>query len=235
MAVVLARHVIIGSAAAWMTNRQNVKDLLVELKDASELMVDLAYAAVFFNDEKMAEEVEPARAALGRAPAAPAHRWRCSPRGAPRTPRAWPACCGSPTRSRGSATPPSDIARVVAARLGHPRRAAARPPPRRRDDRRGCGSARTRPAVGQTLARAVAARPRPACGSWRSAAACDWEFDPGPDDVVSRRRRAAGPGARGGREPGPRARGRAADAAGTRRRRARRCPSSTGRSTSWSR
>ena len=35
-----------------------VKDLLVELKDASELMVDLAYAAVFFNEEKLAEEVE---------------------------------------------------------------------------------------------------------------------------------------------------------------------------------
>src|SRR5919197_2110548 len=35
-----------------------VKELLVELKDASELMVDLAYAAVFFNEEDMAEEVE---------------------------------------------------------------------------------------------------------------------------------------------------------------------------------
>ena len=37
---------------------KSVKDLLVELKDASELMVDLAYAAVFFNDEKLAREVE---------------------------------------------------------------------------------------------------------------------------------------------------------------------------------
>ena len=36
----------------------NVKDLLAEAKDASELMVDLAYAAVFFNDEKLAEEVD---------------------------------------------------------------------------------------------------------------------------------------------------------------------------------
>ena len=33
---------------------KSVKDLLVEAKDASELMVDLAYAAVFFNDEKLA-------------------------------------------------------------------------------------------------------------------------------------------------------------------------------------
>lgn len=37
---------------------RNVKDLLVESKDVSELMVDLAYAAVFFNDDDMAEEVE---------------------------------------------------------------------------------------------------------------------------------------------------------------------------------
>jgi uncharacterized protein with PhoU and TrkA domain len=37
---------------------RNVKELLVEAKDASELMVDLAYAAVFFNDEDLAEEVE---------------------------------------------------------------------------------------------------------------------------------------------------------------------------------
>ena len=37
---------------------RNVKDLLVEAKDASELMVDLAYAAVFFEEEKLAREVE---------------------------------------------------------------------------------------------------------------------------------------------------------------------------------
>ena len=36
---------------------KTVKELLVELKDASELMVDLAYAAVFFNEEKLAREV----------------------------------------------------------------------------------------------------------------------------------------------------------------------------------
>src|ERR671914_715382 len=37
---------------------RNVKELLVEAKDASELMVDLAYAAVFFNDDDLAEMVE---------------------------------------------------------------------------------------------------------------------------------------------------------------------------------
>ena len=33
---------------------RTVKDLLREIKDSSELMVDLAYAAVFFNDADLA-------------------------------------------------------------------------------------------------------------------------------------------------------------------------------------
>jgi uncharacterized protein with PhoU and TrkA domain len=37
--------------------RRTVKDLLVDAKDAAELMVDLAYAAVFFGDEELAREV----------------------------------------------------------------------------------------------------------------------------------------------------------------------------------
>lgn len=34
-----------------------VKDLLIELKDTSELMIDLAYSALFFNSKEIAEEV----------------------------------------------------------------------------------------------------------------------------------------------------------------------------------
>ena len=34
-----------------------VRDLLVEMKDISELMIDLAYSAVMFNDRELAEEV----------------------------------------------------------------------------------------------------------------------------------------------------------------------------------
>jgi uncharacterized protein with PhoU and TrkA domain len=34
-----------------------VRDLLVEMKDLSELMIDLAYSAVMFNDKDLAEEV----------------------------------------------------------------------------------------------------------------------------------------------------------------------------------
>ncbi|MEX0658108.1 MAG: TrkA C-terminal domain-containing protein [Egibacteraceae bacterium] len=37
--------------------RRNVKELIVEAKDASELMVDLAYAAVFFGDDDLGREV----------------------------------------------------------------------------------------------------------------------------------------------------------------------------------
>ena len=37
--------------------RSTVKELLASIKDSSELMVDLAYAAVFFSDEELAREV----------------------------------------------------------------------------------------------------------------------------------------------------------------------------------
>jgi uncharacterized protein with PhoU and TrkA domain len=40
-----------------MPERRTVKDLFVEAKDVAELMVDLAYAAVFFGDEHIAQAV----------------------------------------------------------------------------------------------------------------------------------------------------------------------------------
>jgi uncharacterized protein with PhoU and TrkA domain len=39
------------------TPPRNVKDMLAEAKDTSELMVDLAYAAIFYNSEDLSEEV----------------------------------------------------------------------------------------------------------------------------------------------------------------------------------
>src|SRR4051794_19186835 len=36
---------------------RNLKAMLTEAKDTSELMVDLGYAALFFSDERMADEV----------------------------------------------------------------------------------------------------------------------------------------------------------------------------------
>ena len=46
--------------------KRTVKDLLAESKDTSELMVDLAYAAVFFADPKLADEVDHLEDLLGQ-------------------------------------------------------------------------------------------------------------------------------------------------------------------------
>lgn len=41
-----------------ISEHRNVKDILVEMKDTSELMVDLAYSSLFTNSEEIAEEVK---------------------------------------------------------------------------------------------------------------------------------------------------------------------------------
>ena len=46
--------------------KRTVKDLLAESKDTSELMVDLAYAAVFFADPKLAGEVDHLEELMGQ-------------------------------------------------------------------------------------------------------------------------------------------------------------------------
>ncbi|HYZ91812.1 MAG TPA: TrkA C-terminal domain-containing protein [Actinomycetota bacterium] len=46
--------------------KRTVKDLLAESKDTSELMVDLAYAAVFFADPKLADEVDHLEELMGQ-------------------------------------------------------------------------------------------------------------------------------------------------------------------------
>ncbi|MEA3255027.1 MAG: potassium channel family protein [Candidatus Altiarchaeota archaeon] len=45
---------IVGHA---ISRKRNVKDILVEMKDTSELMVDLAYSALLTNSKDIAEEV----------------------------------------------------------------------------------------------------------------------------------------------------------------------------------
>ena len=142
---------------------KSVKDLLVEAKDASELMVDLAYAAVFFNEEKLAERGRASRGADDRPPAPPARAWRCSPPEAPRTPRGWPASCGSRGAIEKIGDAASDIARVVAARLGIPD--ALRRDLRHADEMTGSGHGRRERAGDRPRApRALAARPRRGCG-----------------------------------------------------------------------
>ena len=96
-----------------------VKDLLVELKDASELMVDLAYAAVFFNEEKLAEEV----IRLDERSAGHLRRLRMMAMLAARSPEDAEGMAGvlwiaDAIQRIGAAA--SDVARVIAARLGIP-------------------------------------------------------------------------------------------------------------------
>jgi uncharacterized protein with PhoU and TrkA domain len=160
----------------------NVKDLLVELKDGSELLVDLAYAAVFFNDEKLADEV----VRLADRGTGYLRRLRTMAMLAARSPEDAEGMAGvlwiaEAIQRVGDAA--EDIARVIAARLGIPD--ALRPDLRHADE----VTARIRvrddaPLVGRDLR--TASLPTET-GMWvmaiRSGTA--WEFDPGPDDVVS--------------------------------------------------
>jgi uncharacterized protein with PhoU and TrkA domain len=158
-----------------------VKDLLVELKDASELMVDLAYAAVFFNEEKLAEEV----IRLDDRSNVYLRKLRQIAMLAARSPEDAEGMAGvlwiaDAIQKVGNAA--SDIARVVAARLGIPD--ALRRDLRHADEM----TARIRvrdgsPATGRTL-RDISLPTE--TGMWVMAIRSDmrWEFDPGPDDVV---------------------------------------------------
>ncbi len=166
-----------------MRQPKNVKELLVELKDASELMVDLAYAAVFFNEEKLAREVGRLEDRMG----AQLRKLRIMAMLAARSPEDAEGMAGvlwiaDAIEQIGDAA--SDIARVVAARLGHPRRAAPGPASRRRDDRAGEGP-RGRARRRASPCASSPCPPRPACGSWRSAADSTGSSTPGPEDVVS--------------------------------------------------
>src|SRR2546422_2338771 len=108
---------------------KTVKELLVEAKDASELMVDLAYAAVFFNEEKLAREVERLEERMNEH----LRRLRIMAMLAARSPEDAEGMAGvlwiaSAIEKIGDAA--SDIARVVAARPGLPAgvRRRLRPP-----------------------------------------------------------------------------------------------------------
>lgn len=160
---------------------KTVKDLLVELKDASELMVDLAYAAVFFNEEKLAEEV----GRLDDRMNGHLRRLRTVAMLAARSPEDAEGMAGvlwiaDAIQKIGDAA--SDVARVVAARLGIPD--ALRPDLRHADEI----TARVRMredgvAVGRTLRELSLPTET---GMWVMAIRSDlrWEFDPGPDDVL---------------------------------------------------
>ncbi|MFM7718222.1 MAG: potassium channel family protein [Actinomycetota bacterium] len=162
--------------------RKNVKDLLAGAKDASELMVDLAYAAVFFNEESLAQEVDRLEERMGD----DLHDLRTLAMLAARNAEDAEQMAGvlwiaDAIEKIGDAA--SDIARVVAARLGIPD--ALRRDLRHADEM----TARVRieedaPAIGRSLRDLSLATET---GMWAVAirSGMDWRFDPGADDVLS--------------------------------------------------
>jgi uncharacterized protein with PhoU and TrkA domain len=161
---------------------RTVKDLLVEAKDASELMVDLAYAAVFFEDEKLAREVERLEERMN----GHLRRLRQLAMLAARSPEDAEAMAGvlwiaSAVEKIGDAA--SDIARVVAARLGIPD--ALRPDLRHADEMTARVKVRDGAAVTGRSLRELSLPTE--TGMWVMAirSGIDWRFDPGPDDVLS--------------------------------------------------
>jgi uncharacterized protein with PhoU and TrkA domain len=161
---------------------RNVKELLVEAKDASELMVDLAYAAVFFNDESLAVEVEELEARLA------GYLWRLREISmlAARSPEDAEGMSGvlhvaAAIEKIGDAA--SDIGRVVQAKLGIPD--VLRPDLRHADEI--VGRVRVRsgaPLVGRSLKELLLPSET---GMWLLAIrrGRDWEFDPDGDSVIS--------------------------------------------------
>src|SRR5919197_1959880 len=161
---------------------RNVKELLIEAKDASELMGDLSYAAVFFNEEDLAEEVEELEERMDGY----LRRLREVAMLAARSPEDAEAMGGvlhiaAAIEKIGDAA--SDMARVVQAKLGMPD--ALRRDLRHADEI--VGRVRVRegaPSVGQSLKEL---RLPGEIGVWLIAIrrGTEWEFDPQADTVIS--------------------------------------------------
>jgi uncharacterized protein with PhoU and TrkA domain len=161
---------------------KNVKELLVELKDASELMVDLAYAGVFFDEEKLAREV----GRLEDRMTDHLRHLRMMAMLAARSPEDAEGMAGvlwiadAIQRIGGAA---GDIARVVAARLGIPD--ALKQDLRHADEITARVKVREdAPMAGRSL-RDLSLPVE--TGMWVMAvrSGMDWEFDPGPEDQIS--------------------------------------------------
>src|SRR3990172_1539515 len=161
---------------------KSVKDLLVEAKAASGLMVDLAYAAVFFEDEKLAREVE----RLEERMIGHLRRLRMMAMLAARSPEDAEGMAGvlwidGAVEKSGDAA--SDVARGVAARLGIPD--ALRHDLRHADEMTARVKVREGAAV---IGRSLRELSLPTeTGMWVMAirSGIDWRFDPGPEDVSS--------------------------------------------------
>jgi uncharacterized protein with PhoU and TrkA domain len=161
---------------------KTVKDLFVEAKDASELMVDLAYAAVFFDEAKLAREVERLEDRMNDQ----LRRLRMMAMLAARSPEDAEGMAGvlwiaDAVEQIGDAA--SDIARVVEARLGIPD--ALRRDLRHADEMTARVKVREGSAV---VGRSLRDLSLPTeTGMWVMAirSGIDWQFDPGPEDVLA--------------------------------------------------
>jgi uncharacterized protein with PhoU and TrkA domain len=161
---------------------QNVKDLLAESKDISEDMVDVAYAAVFFNDDDLAEEVERLEEKMDRY-LVDLRRISMLAARSPEDAEAMGDVLGVAASMEKIGDAAADIARVVAARLGIPE--ALRQDLRHADEV--VGRLRVREGsqvVGRTLNELTLPLET---GMWIIAVRRgeEWEHDPGPDTVIS--------------------------------------------------
>jgi len=161
---------------------RTVKDLLAEAKDTSEIMVDLAYAALFFGNEDLAEEVSRLEDVMN----AYLRDLRRISMLAARSPEDAEAMGGvlhiaGSIEQIGDAA--ADIARVVTADLGIPE--ALRPDLRHADEI--VGRVRVREGA-DCVGRSLRELTLPGeTGMWLIAIrrGDEWEFDPGPDSVIS--------------------------------------------------
>src|SRR5205823_5287226 len=161
---------------------RNVNELRVERKEVAELMVDLAYAAVFFNDDDLAGEVE----VLEERMDGYLRRLREVAMLAARSPEDAEAMGGvlhlaAAIEKIGDAA--SDIARVVQAKLGIPD--ALRPDLRHADEIVGRVRVREGAAVvGRSLRDLLLPSET---GMWLLAVrrGSEWEFDPQAETVLS--------------------------------------------------
>ena len=198
---------------------RNLKAMLSEAKDTSELMVDLAYAALFFGDAGMADEVHELEELLSDL----AHAMREVCVLAARSPRDAEEMSSvlhvlSAIERMGNAA--VDIARIVTHRLGIPAALVADLAAAEEVSHR----VRVRP---DAAARAPFARRRAACPTevgMRVVAirrGKEWMIDPDGDDSAAARRRAHPPRRARGHPRAARARGRARVAPAGHRRRSR--------------
>ena len=130
---------------------RNLKAMLSEAKDTSELMVDLAYAALFFGDARHGRRGRTSSRSASTTSSTRCARCACSPRARRATPRRCRACCTWSRRSSAWATPPSTSpASSPTGSASPPRSSPTSRPPRR--SRTACASGPTRALAHRSLA-----------------------------------------------------------------------------------